>query len=127
MRRCIPTRSIATLRNKRSELGGRGVRRLGCFGYQLIVLAAGGHLAFAAIAAPMAALAEMIAARIFGAKNTNPLRRFAANRASKSGYFHQRFFFELEGASLLIIPRQRCASASAILKFCSVLAAKSVK
>ena len=38
----------------------------------------------------------------------------------------QYFFDFLEaGGSLLIIARQRCASSSAILKFCSVLEAKS--
>jgi hypothetical protein len=75
----------------------------------------------------MATLANVIAARIFRAEHADHARGLPANRASERGYFHQYFFFfELEeGASLLIIPRQRCASSSAILKFCSVLAARS--
>jgi len=83
------------------------------------------HLAGTAIAATPATLADVVIARVLGAENADGVRGLAADRAGECGYFHQYFFFEREGASLLMIPRQRWASSSAILKFCSLLAAKS--
>ena len=85
----------------------------------------------ATVTAAMASLAQMIAAGVLGAVKTDLARRFAADRTGKGSYFHLKatayllVFFEGGCGSLLIIPRQRCASSSATLKFCSTFAVRS--
>ena len=97
------------------------------FNFNALLAARQGHLALAAITASPASLTYVIDAGVFGAENADITRPFAANRARKRVWFHQYFFDVLEAGAgtLLMIARHRCASSSAILKFCSVLDANS--
>jgi hypothetical protein len=86
------------------------------------------YAAFAAVAAATAPYAKMIVASILGAVDTDGARRIPADGAGECSRFHYRFLvplLEAAGASLLIVPRQRWASSSAILKFSSSLVARS--